>query len=70
MIRFEVLVSHLTFGDFEILGDIILFNVYVKNGFFESCFQQSAKGKMTAQTCRKHNFSVNISLYDGIVIKK
>ena len=35
-------------------------DVCLKYGFFKSCFQQSAKGKMTAQTLRKqHIFSTN-----------
>ena len=51
MIRFLMLVSKLTFWDFCIFGDIF-FDIYLKNGFFKTCFRQSAKGKMTALNMR------------------
>ena len=38
------------FWGFYMFGDIIVFNVCLKNGFFKSFFQQSATGKMTTQT--------------------
>ena len=50
MIRFSFLVSNLIFLDLGNFGDIICFNICLKHGFFKSCFQQSAKGEMTAQT--------------------
>ena len=63
MIRFLFLVSNLTFLDLGIFGDIICFDVCLKNEFFRSCFQQSAKCKMTAQTRRKnHVFNKNSTL--------
>ena len=63
MIRFLFLVSTLTFLDLGIFGDIILFNVCLKNEFFRSCFQQSAKCKMTAQPRRRnHVFSKDLTL--------
>ena len=47
--------SNLTFLDLGIFGDIICFDICLKNEFFRSCFQQSAKCKMTAQTKRKNH---------------
>ena len=46
--------------EFEICGDICSQNICLKNGFFESCFQQSAKDKMTALTVRSYHVFVNI----------
>ena len=57
IIRFLFLVSNLTFLDFGSFCDSICFNVCLKNGFFESCFQQSAKGIM---------FLSKSFVYDGI----
>ena len=58
-----ILVSNRTFLDLGIFGDIIVFVVCLKNEFFRSCFRQSAKCKMTAQTRRKnHVFSKNSTL--------
>ena len=54
MIRFLILVSNLTFWDFWIFwnfGDTFS-NIYLKNDIFETCFRQSAKGKMTAWDVR------------------
>ena len=60
MIRFMILVSNVTFLDLGIFHDILVLNVCLKNEFFKSCFQQSAKSKMTAQTRRTyHVFSKN-----------
>ena len=45
-------------------------NVYLKNGIVQSCFQQSAKGKMIAQTTRKHHlFNRNSTLWLHLPIK-
>ena len=60
MPQFLLLVSNLTFMDFGIFGDTIFCNVDLKNGFFKSCFQQSAKGKMTALTVRSYHVFVKI----------
>ena len=38
------------FKDWGILGDILVLSVCLKILFFKLCFQQSAKGEMTAQT--------------------
>ena len=59
MIRCLFLVSKLTFLDFGILGDITVVDVCLKNDSFKSCFQQSAKCKMTAHTRRKHHVLLN-----------
>ena len=58
IIRFLLLVSHLTFLDLGIFGDFFL-DVCLKNGFFKSCFQHSAQGKTTVQTGENIMFSVN-----------
>ena len=51
------------FLDVGIFGDIICFDISLKNEFFRSCFRQSAKCKMTAQTRRRnHVFSKNLTL--------
>ena len=66
MLQFLIWVTHFTFLDFEIGGIFISFNMCLKNGFVKSCFQQSAKRRMTAQTERKHHvFCQNLtsSLY-------
>ena len=52
MIRFLFLVSTIDIFGFDIFGDIMFFDICLKNGFFKSCFQQSAKGKMTALNVR------------------
>ena len=52
MICFLFFVSTFIFLDWGIFGDIISFNVCHKHGFFKSCFQQNAKGKMTALNVR------------------
>ena len=65
MIRFLCLVSHFTFWDLGILGDIFFFDVCLKNEFFRSCFPQSAKCKMTTQTMGKI-FLVKTQLYNWI----
>ena len=63
MIRLLILVQHLIFGDFCIWGDILVLNICLKNEFVKSCFQQTAKCKMTVQTVRKHHvFSRNSTL--------
>ena len=51
-IRFLILVSKLTFLDVAIFCQFVLSNVYLKTGIFETCFRQSAKGKMTAWDVR------------------
>ena len=40
------------FLDFAKFSQILSSNIYVKNGIFETCFRQSAKGKMTAWDVR------------------
>ena len=52
MTRFLILVSDLTFLDFANLCQFLLPNIFLKNGSFETCFRQSAKGKMTAWNVR------------------
>ena len=54
------------FGFSFFFGDIIVFKVCVKNGSFKSCFQPSAKGKMTALTVRSYHAFVKIFRYDCI----
>ena len=68
-----MLVSKFEFLDVGILGDINAFWVCFKNGFFRSCFQQSAKRKMTHKPKKtlcfqsKLNcmivFAINTSIY-------
>ena len=60
LIRFLILVSNFTFLDFCMFDDILVLNVYLKNGIFKICLRQSAKCKMTAQTGRKFHVFVKI----------
>ncbi len=62
MIRFLIWVATLTFLDLGIFGDINVFSVCLKSGFFTTCFQQSANGKMTALTVRSYHAFVKIML--------
>ena len=52
MIRFLIFMSNLTFLNFANFCQFLSSNIYVKNGIFETCFRQSAKGKMTAWDVR------------------
>ena len=45
MIRCSFLEPKFTFLDLGMFGALIVFNVCLKNGFFKSCFQQSAPGQ-------------------------
>ena len=65
MIEILFLVSILTFVDLGIFGDII-FDVFVKNEFVRSCFQQSVKCKMTVQPREQIMCLVKTQLYDWI----
>ena len=47
-LRFLILMSNSTFLDVANYCQFLLLNTYVKNGIFETCFRQSAHGKMTA----------------------
>ena len=62
-VKFEML-------EVEIVWDVICFNACLKNGFFESCFQQSAKGKMTALTVRSYHIFAKIYCDDCICNQK
>ena len=48
VIRFLIFMSNLTFLDFAKFCHFLPSIIYVKNGIFETCFRESAKGKMTA----------------------
>ena len=61
-----MLVSKFEFLDVGILGDINAFWVCFKNGFFRSCFQQSAKRKMTHKPRENIMLSIKTQLYDCI----
>ena len=49
---------------------IYVFDIYLKNWFFESCFQQSAKAKMTALTVRSYHVFVKLCILDCILPSK
>ena len=49
-----ILVSIVIFWHFCTFGDVC-FDICLKHGFFKSCFQQSAEGKMTALTVRSYH---------------
>ena len=65
MIQFLICVPNLTFLDFDIVHDILVLNVCLKNEFFKTCFRQSAKCKMTAQT-RRNLPLIKTKLYNWI----
>ena len=52
VIRFLIFMSKLTVWDFAEFYQFVLSNIEVKNGIFETCFRQAAKGKMTAWEVR------------------
>ena len=54
---------------FAMFGDIC-FNIYLKKDVFKSCFQQSAKGKMTALNMRKCHVVVQICHLDCMLQSK
>ena len=45
---FCISMLNLTLLDFVMFCKFVLSNIYVKNGIFEACFRQTAKGKITA----------------------
>ena len=49
---FLIFMSNLTFLDVAHFCQILLSNINLKNDIFETCFRQSAKGKMTAWDVR------------------
>ena len=70
MIRNLILVSTLICFDFDIFGDMLVLNIYLKNGFVETCFRQSAKCKMTVQTMRTHHvFQSKLNFIIGFATK-
>ena len=54
MIRRLICVPNLTFVIFAMCGDVF-FDFHLKNGFFKTCFRQSAMGKMTALDVRQYH---------------
>ena len=57
------------FLDCDLSDDILILNVYVKNGFVRTYSRQSVKCKMTAQTNSEHNCFEKLNFIIGCVTK-
>ena len=60
MIHLLISMSNLTFWDVANFCRFLLPNIYVKNGIFQKCFRQNAKGKMTAWDVRVSCFGQHL----------